>query len=181
MYVLRCRNLFPNHGLNTSMNTQHVCCSIIPLSSHIINNYAEILKTSNSGKYSPVVSLALTKQRNPSRRMTISPVHATNLHPWRLVHVLKQQLVHRQLNQCIQSLYTLYNFFTYHFIVNFDYLNLYIWRRVLYPQIRYWVIQVRHMMQNCHEIMFVFGMPSTPNCNILTTAKNKYNDYLLQP
>jgi len=34
------------------------------------------------------------------------------------------------------------------------------------------------MMQNCHEITFVLER-YVPNCNILTTAKNQYIDYLL--
>ena len=39
-------NPFTNPGLNTSVNSRYVCCSIIPLRSPITNKYVEIHKTS---------------------------------------------------------------------------------------------------------------------------------------
>ena len=200
MYVQRCWNPFPNPGLNTSMNSRHACCSIIPLCSHIINNYAEILKSSSKQLnkiFTGTVLLALTKPRNFSPRVTLPPIEyiLQTLHTRRLVHVLKHQLLHRQRKQSIQSYSTLLQFFRtisslisiILFCMSGDVYFIIELGTELSRQdcsISSCLEQFGYMTENCHGITFAIGMP---NCNILTITKNTsgffygFSNFFLSP
>ena len=100
-------------ALNTSMNTRHVCCSILFTCSFICPHK--------------------TKKFITKSDFTTS-IFYKNLAHTETCSCVKHQLLHHQLRQSIQRYYTLLQFFTYHFAVNFDYLVLYIWRCVFYPR-----------------------------------------------
>jgi hypothetical protein len=95
------------------MNTRHVCCSILFTCSFVCPHK--------------------TKKFITKSDFTTS-IFYKNLAHTETCSCVKHQLLHHQLRQSIQRYYTLLQFFTYHFAVNFDYLVLYIWRCVFYPR-----------------------------------------------
>jgi hypothetical protein len=69
---------FVRASLNTSMNARHASYPCALILSITIPKFSRVIKNS-SARFSPVVSLALTKPRNSPRRVTLPPVQSTNL------------------------------------------------------------------------------------------------------
>jgi hypothetical protein len=118
--------------------------------------------------------------------VTLPPVHSTNLTQTETCSCVDTSVLHHQLKQRILKYYTLLRCFNVPFHSNFDYLVLYIWRCVFYYLIELEIgypgdtVVFRRVWThdaNCHGISLVYVL--LQNCNILTTIKNQYFDYLL--
>ena len=117
-------------------------------------------------------------------RLIMYVLHSKNLTHTETCSFVKASVVPSPIKaKYSESLHALTNFSRIISLL-IDYLVLYIWRCVLYPRTRYWVIQVRLVFRRVwtHDVKLpwnYFCLRYVSNCNILTTAMNQYIDYHL--
>ena len=113
------------------MNVRHVCCSIIPLCSHIIKIFSSLAKTAQYD-FHRYFRLSSEKQEIPLEEWLYHQYILQTLHNTETCSCVDTSVLHHQLKQCILRYYTLLRCSNVPFHRNFDYLVLYIWRCVFY-------------------------------------------------
>jgi hypothetical protein len=118
--------------------------------------------------------------------VTLPPVYSTNLTHTETCSCVDTSVLHHQLKQRILKYCTLLRCFNVPFHSNFDYFVLYIWRCEFYYLIELeivlsrWYCSISSCLDTWRKLPWNYTcLCFVQNCNILTTIKNQYFDYLL--